>query len=37
LDGYLGWFRAIDRSPTFGSKPAVWLAMALGQPASNTK
>lgn len=32
LGGYLGWFRAIDRSPTSGSKPAVWLATALGQP-----
>jgi transposase-like protein len=32
LDSYLGWFRAIDRSPTSGSTPASWLAMALGQP-----
>ena len=31
LDSYLGWFRAIERSPTFGSTPASWLAMALGQ------
>lgn len=33
LDGYLGWFRAIERSQVSGSKPAAWLAMALGQPA----
>jgi len=32
LQSYLGWFRAIDRSPTSGSTPASWLAMALGQP-----
>jgi len=31
LTTYLGWFRAIDRSPAHGLKPAQWLAMALGQ------
>lgn len=32
LDSYLGWFRAVERSPSSGSTPASWLAMALGQP-----
>jgi hypothetical protein len=32
LDSHLGWFRAVDRSSTSHSKPAAWLAMALGQP-----
>lgn len=31
LDSYLGWFRAVERSPTSASTPASWLAMALGQ------
>lgn len=30
LAHYLGWFRALDRSPAGGLKPAQWLAMALG-------
>lgn len=30
LDSYLGWFRAIDRSPAVISKPASFLAMAVG-------
>jgi transposase-like protein len=30
LPSYLGWFRALDREPASGSKPAQWLAMALG-------
>jgi len=29
LPSYLGWFRALDREPVGGSKPAQWLAMAL--------
>lgn len=33
LDSYLGWFRAIERSPASASTPAAWLAMALGMPA----
>ena len=27
---HLGWFRALDRESASGSKPAQWLAMALG-------
>jgi transposase-like protein len=30
LASYLGWFRALDRKPANGLKPAQWLAMALG-------
>lgn len=30
LDSYLGWFRALDRSPAVVSKPASFLAMAIG-------
>lgn len=30
LASYLGWFRAIDRSPAVVSKPASFLAMAIG-------
>ena len=30
LPKYLGWFRALDRESVSGSKPAQWLAMALG-------
>lgn len=30
LKNYLGWFRALDRDPAGGPKPAQWLAMALG-------
>ena len=30
LESYLGWFRALDRSPVGGPKPLLWLAMALG-------
>lgn len=30
LPKYLGWFRALDRESASGSKPAQWLAMALG-------
>jgi transposase-like protein len=30
MDSYLGWFRAIERSPDAGLKPAQWLAMAVG-------
>ena len=30
LASYLGWFRALDRAPAGGLKPAQWLAMALG-------
>lgn len=33
LDGYLGWFRAVERSQVSRSNPPAWLAMALGQPA----
>lgn len=33
LDSYLGWFRAVERSPLPASSPASWLAMALGQPS----
>ncbi len=33
LANYLGWFRALDRAPANGLKPAQWLAMALGQVA----
>lgn len=29
LDSYLGWFRAIDRSPPTGRDAAQWLAMAV--------
>ncbi len=29
LDSYLGWFRALERSPNAGWKPAQWLAMAV--------
>lgn len=32
LDSYLGWFRAVERSHSYGSTSAAWLAMALGQP-----
>lgn len=30
MDSYLGWFRAIDRSPATGLKPAQWLTMVVG-------
>ncbi len=30
LANYLGWFRALDRDPCDGPKPAQWLAMAIG-------
>lgn len=30
LPKYLGWFRALDRESVSSSKPAHWLAMALG-------
>jgi transposase-like protein len=33
LASYLGWFRALDREPAGGPKPARWLAMALGTTA----
>ncbi|MDO9226281.1 MAG: IS1595 family transposase [Pseudomonadota bacterium] len=31
LENYLGWFRAMDREPPGSTKPAHWLAMALGR------
>lgn len=33
LASYMGWFRALDREPAGGTKPAWWLAIAFGTTA----